>query len=371
MPPRTRAAAKDDAQPSEPAQQQPETHEPDDHQRVLLSLPPRFARAEVAQPDDAVVLPAPRDMARLGLVRIMTPQEYGARLARLVAPFPASQMEKLPRQLRRDDQDKGRCDGGSAYSADGYACGGWHARSVHLTYIGHAGITMRLLEVDPLWEWNPVTTTDRGEPVMNTEGCWITLTVLGMTRLGYADASGKRGANAVKEVIGDGLRNAALRFGVGTYLWSKSEEAQVLTAGGEVGDDAQPQRQQPQQPARRQQPRAQAAQPAQQQHAATMDAVTALAYRSQIIAAVDETQPGAERDERLRELRDAIGQREGLGCIVPLPAAWGDGDVTLYQLIIGGRGERRPSELQRSDTPDDYDPWATDPGAQGGPTDEQ
>jgi hypothetical protein len=45
------------------------------------------------------------------------------------------------------------------------------------------------------------------------------LTIAGVTRLGYGHADGKQGPDAVKETIGDALRNAGMRFGVGLDLW--------------------------------------------------------------------------------------------------------------------------------------------------------
>ena len=62
-------------------------------------------------------------------------------------------------------------------------------------------------------------------------GLWIKLTIHGVTKLGFGDAGGKTGPNAVKELIGDCLRNASMRFGVATYLWSKSEASAELKAG--------------------------------------------------------------------------------------------------------------------------------------------
>lgn len=179
------------------------------------------------------------------------------RFARLRAPFEADELERKPKALSRNDQDKGRCEdtpAGRQYSADGHYCGGWHARAIHLDYVGHAGLTMRLLDVDPFWSWSfmhvefPQWAQDliaeagrRGEwdvvhdltarygaPLQRDGGVWIRLTILGVTRTGFGDAEGKVGPNAVKELIGDALRNAAMRFGVATYLWSKSDRALSL-----------------------------------------------------------------------------------------------------------------------------------------------
>jgi hypothetical protein len=52
---------------------------------------------------------------------------------------------------------------------------------------------------------------------------WIKLTVCGVTRLGYGHAEGKQGGDAIKEVIGDALRNAAMRFGAALDLWHKGD----------------------------------------------------------------------------------------------------------------------------------------------------
>lgn len=54
-------------------------------------------------------------------------------------------------------------------------------------------------------------------------GLWIKLTVCGVTRLGYGDAQGKSGGDAMKECIGDALRNAAMRFGAALDLWHKGD----------------------------------------------------------------------------------------------------------------------------------------------------
>src|SRR6185369_5914650 len=94
-------------------------------------------------------------------------------------------------------------------------CGGWHhPKVVHLSYVGHAALTDRLLDVDPLWTWEPFAVDAMGYPALDKDGgLWIKLTVCGVTRLGYGDAQGKSGGDAMKERIGDALRNAAMRFG--------------------------------------------------------------------------------------------------------------------------------------------------------------
>jgi hypothetical protein len=54
-------------------------------------------------------------------------------------------------------------------------------------------------------------------------GLWIRLSICGVTRLGYGDSQGKTGGNAVKEAIGDALRNAGMRFGAALDLWHKGD----------------------------------------------------------------------------------------------------------------------------------------------------
>lgn len=104
-------------------------------------------------------------------------------------------------------------------------CGGWHhPKVVHLSYFGHAALTDRMLDVDPSWNWEPLALDSSGLPAIDKDGgMWIKLTVLGMTRLGYGDAQGKTGADAMKERIGDALRNAAMRFGTALELWFKGD----------------------------------------------------------------------------------------------------------------------------------------------------
>ncbi len=115
-------------------------------------------------------------------------------LADLRTPFPPEQVGRLPK-------------------------GG-----VMLDYVGHAAITDRLLTVDPEWSWAPLALDPRGLPCFDEYGgLWIRLTVLGVTRLGYGDAAGKKGPNAVKEAIGDALRNAGMRFGLALDLWHKGD----------------------------------------------------------------------------------------------------------------------------------------------------
>jgi hypothetical protein len=150
----------------------------------------------------------------------MTEQATG--LALLRVPFPAHQISKLPKPTKQQteevkaDYKKGtRCT----------VCGTWHhPQAVHLDYVGHAALTDRLLNADPMWSWEPLSMSESGLPVFDGfGGMWIKLTVCGVTRLGYGHAGQKDGGDAIKEVIGDALRNAAMRFGAALDLWHKGD----------------------------------------------------------------------------------------------------------------------------------------------------
>lgn len=124
----------------------------------------------------------------------MTDTKQLNQLAKLREPFPPEQIGKLPK-------------------------GG-----LFLDFVGHGWLTQRLLDVDPEWNWEPVAVDEHGLPLLDEHGgLWIKLTVCGVTRLGYGDAGGKRGPNAIKECIGDALRNAGMRFGLALDLWCKGD----------------------------------------------------------------------------------------------------------------------------------------------------
>jgi len=140
----------------------------------------------------------------------------------LRAPFPENQISKLPKPTKRQTEEV-KSDYKKGVKCD--ACGGWHHPKVaHLDYVGHAALTNRLLDVDQNWNWEPLSYDDAGNPTMDSiGGMWIKLHVCGVTRLGYGHPDGKTGGNAIKEVIGDALRNAAMRFGAALDLWHKGE----------------------------------------------------------------------------------------------------------------------------------------------------
>lgn len=157
-------------------------------------------------------------------------------LAKMREPFPAHQISKLPKPTAqqtkdvKDDYKKGiRCK----------ICGAWHHPDVvHLDYVGHAALTDRLLDVDPNWSWEPVADPfSHGLPVA-PGGMWIKLTICGVSRYGFGHPDGKSGGDAVKETIGDALRNAAMRFGAALDLWHKGDLHLTEDAADDAKDDA-------------------------------------------------------------------------------------------------------------------------------------
>ena len=136
-------------------------------------------------------------------------------------PFPENQISKLPKGSKAQNEcpvaEKIHCK----------VCRGFHhPKIIHLDYVGHAALTDRLLDADPLWTWEPFALKD-GLPAFDASGgLWIKLTVCGHTRTGYGHAASsnfKEIGSREKEVIGDALRNAAMRFGAALDLWHKGD----------------------------------------------------------------------------------------------------------------------------------------------------
>ena len=151
---------------------------------------------------------------------------------KLREPFEPEKISKLPRIICpacRDAEDK-VCT--RHEKSECGVCGTYVTeRHMHLDYVGHADVTARLLESDPEWTWDPVAVDEFNQPII-TEALdgswklWITLTVGGVTRRGVGTVErGKYTKEVEKQLIGDALRNAAMRFGVAIDLWSKAERA--------------------------------------------------------------------------------------------------------------------------------------------------
>jgi hypothetical protein len=223
---------------------------------------------------------------------VTTSETERSPLLDLLKPFPEEMVGKLPRIVCPGcSRNRGSCDEHKKEWCD--ACNGMMSpRHIHLDYVGHADVTKRLIETDPEWSWEPVErdvdpqvlaaaiatgnpdmvkavldaappkfdVDERGNPV----GLWIYLTVLGVRRPGYGSCPGNQ-SDAAKVLIGDALRNAAMRFGVALDLWAKGDRADpsAENAVSAPGRRAQPSRQQ----ARQQQP----AQPAEVDEAWVID----------------------------------------------------------------------------------------------------
>ena len=141
-------------------------------------------------------------------------------LGRLREPFPSEFVGKLPKPTKKQT-DEVRADFKKGVRC--VICGGWHHPNVvHLDYVGHAALTSRILDVDYEWNWEPMALNEMGLPLLDQDGLlWIKLTILGVTRIGCGDAGNKQGGDAMKERIGDALRNAGMRFGLALDLWHK------------------------------------------------------------------------------------------------------------------------------------------------------
>jgi len=104
-----------------------------------------------------------------------------------------------------------------------------------LDYVGHAALTKRLLETDLNWSWEPFAIDQDGLPKLDERGgLWIRLTVCGITRIGYGDSGNSRGTQAIKEAIGDALRNAGMRFGAALDLWHKGDLFDLAESRGDA-----------------------------------------------------------------------------------------------------------------------------------------
>jgi hypothetical protein len=137
----------------------------------------------------------------------MKPEESNA----LLAPFPKSQIQQLPK-------------------------GG-----IRLDYVSHGNVTRRLLEVDPEWNWKPLGLDEHGLPLFDERGgLWIELTVCGVTRIGYGEPQGSDAFDRIKGAIGNAIRVGAMRFGVALDLWAKDMEHHDHNIPVEAAKDYQP-----------------------------------------------------------------------------------------------------------------------------------
>jgi hypothetical protein len=96
---------------------------------------------------------------------------------------------------------------------------------ISLSYVSHADVNRILIEVDPLWSWQPIEWVN-GRPAIHVENgtatMWGTLTLLGKSMIGVGSVRADK-QDHEKELVGDFLRNASMRFGIAISLWSKQD----------------------------------------------------------------------------------------------------------------------------------------------------
>ena len=108
-----------------------------------------------------------------------------------------------------------------------------------LDFLGHGNATRALIEADPLWAWRPMAQDEDGLPKFDLDkngepcGLWIVLTLHNKSLPGYGSVEGRK-TEKVKELIGDAIRNAAMRFGLALALWIKDDELGMTFAGAET-----------------------------------------------------------------------------------------------------------------------------------------
>ena len=123
---------------------------------------------------------------------------------------------------------------------------------ITLDFVGHAEINRILIDIDPLWNWSPVEFVNGRPAITEVNGMavmWGKLTILDKTMLGVGSVRSDK-PDLDKELVGDFLRNASMRFGICLSLWSKSEWDDKSAVAGKphagkavastVTDDTQP-----------------------------------------------------------------------------------------------------------------------------------
>ena len=145
----------------------------------------------------------------------------------LQAAFPEDARGLLPRAKFDKKDPKGECTGDNNARGDGRTCGKYHVLpAVHLDYVGHAAVTERLNTVAGVdgWDWEPMSMDSNGLPLItevNGEAnLWIFLTIGDVTKKGNGTCAKGR-TDRDKVLIGDALRNAAMRFGIALEMWNR------------------------------------------------------------------------------------------------------------------------------------------------------
>jgi len=135
---------------------------------------------------------------------------------------PANMIAKLPRYTGPRDTPKNQ-----RKRENCHICHGYHEMpSIHLDYMGHADVTLALIDTDPMWTWEPCAYDETGAPqIAHMNGrlvLWGWLELHGVRRLAVGTCDDTK-TDPEKELVGDLLRNGAMRFGIGTALWSKAD----------------------------------------------------------------------------------------------------------------------------------------------------
>lgn len=102
---------------------------------------------------------------------------------------------------------------------------------INLSYVSHSEITRILIEIDPMWNWQPVAWQDGRPATHEANGMvtmWATLTLLNKSLIGVGSVRSDK-PDYEKELVGDFLRNAAMRFGICLSLWSKQDWEHATT----------------------------------------------------------------------------------------------------------------------------------------------
>lgn len=112
-----------------------------------------------------------------------------------------------------------------------------------LNYVGHGHITRILLDIDPLWSWEPLEIRD-GRPVTHlhngqihrrdrdsidvpTMSLWGRLTIHGVSRIAVGSVDAHK-PDLDKELVSNLIVNGAMRFGIALSLWT-GDDAPVVT----------------------------------------------------------------------------------------------------------------------------------------------
>lgn len=197
-----------------------------------------------------------------------------AKLLELRKPFEEHQIGLLPRVTCSDcSNPRKTCENKNHVRKFCSECRAMVSpKHIHIDFVGHANVTKRLLEVDPLWTWEPLErdvdpqvyaaalasgnletvklVLESAPPKFdldsfgNPVGLWIKLTACGKTRLGYGSVPSNQ-HDAVKVLIGDAIRNAAQRFGVAIDQWvtGEREKPESENAVHDPGQRAMPAKQ--------------------------------------------------------------------------------------------------------------------------------